>query len=149
MHHEALGTAMRHLLDSMESDIARYYADHGLVDYRPRFSPVIRHLAAVGPTSIRGLSEAIGVTHSAASQTVAQLVRTGYLRLEAGDDARRRIAHLTPRAEAAMQVIEAEWAASAAAIRGLDEELPVPLGEMLARLREALAHRSFGDRMRE
>lgn len=140
---------MRHLLDSMESDIARYYADHGLTDYRPRFSPVIRHLTSAGPTSIRGLAEAIGVTHSAASQTVAQLVKTGYLRLEADDDARRRIAHLTPRAEAAMQVIEAEWAATTAAIRGLDEELPVPLGAMLVQLREALARRSFGDRMRE
>lgn len=140
---------MRHLLDSMETDIARYYADHGLPDYRPRFSPVLRHLMAAGPTSIRGLAEAIGVTHSAASQTVAQLVRAGYVRLEPGDDARRRIAHLTPRAREAMRVIEAEWAASVAAVRGLDEELPVPLGTMLARLREALARKSFGERMRD
>ncbi|WP_371871428.1 hypothetical protein [Phytohabitans rumicis] len=46
--------------------------------------------------SIRALAGAVGVTHSAASQTVAQMAKAGYVTLEPGTDARQRIVHLTP-----------------------------------------------------
>ena len=68
-----LGTRLRHVLDLLDGDVARVYADLGLADYRPRFSPVARAIAALGPSSIRDIARAIGVTHSAASQTVAQM----------------------------------------------------------------------------
>ena len=52
-----------------------------------------------GPSSIRDLARAISVTHSAASQTVAQMSRSGLVTLATGADARQRIVHLTARAE--------------------------------------------------
>ena len=66
---------MRHVLELLDGDVARIYADLGVPDYRPRYSPVVRALVALGPLSIRDLAGAVGVTHSAASQTAAQMAR--------------------------------------------------------------------------
>ena len=84
---------MRHVLELLDGDVARVYADLGVPDYRPRYSPVVRALVALGPLSIRDLAGAVGVTHSAASQTAAQMARHGLLTLETGD---RRAAAYRP-----------------------------------------------------
>ncbi|MBF8191438.1 winged helix-turn-helix transcriptional regulator [Nonomuraea sp. K274] len=142
-----LGTLLRHVHDLMEGGIAELYADLGLPDYRPRFSPVVRALAAQGPMAIRDLATAIGVTHSAAGQTVAQMRRCDLVTLEKGADARHRIVRLTGRASAALPLIEAEWAATERAVRELDAELPVPLAEVLRATVEALERRDFRARI--
>jgi hypothetical protein len=54
--HRALGTLMRHvpeLLELLDGDVARIYADLGVPDYRPRYSPVVRALVTLGPLSDR------------------------------------------------------------------------------------------------
>lgn len=142
-----LGTLMRHVHELMDDAIADVYVRHGLPEYRPRFSPVVRTLVADGPMSIRDLARAVGVTHSAASQTVVQMRRSGFVSLEPGADARHRIVHLTDKARAALPLIEAEWEATGRAMRELDDELPVPLQQMLERTLEALERRSFPERM--
>jgi DNA-binding MarR family transcriptional regulator len=143
----ALGTRLRHALDLMESDVAKACADVGLADYRPRFSPVVRALLADGPCPIRELAGAIGVTHSAASQTVAQMHRAGLVALSPGADGRERIARLTPKARRLLPAIQAEWAATTAAATALDAELPYPLSALVAALHEALGRRSFRQRI--
>jgi DNA-binding MarR family transcriptional regulator len=142
-----LGTRLRHVLEVLDGDVAQVYADLGLADYRPRFSPVVRAIVALGPSSIRDIARAIGVTHSAASQTVAQMSRCELVALEPGEDARQRIVRLTDRARSLLPVIDAEWAATGAATAGLDAELPVPLGEMLTAILRATARRSMRDRI--
>jgi DNA-binding MarR family transcriptional regulator len=142
-----LGTRLRHVLELLDGDVASVYADLGLADYRPRFSPVVRALVVLGPSPIRDIARAIGVTHSAASQTVAQMTRSGLVRLEPGDDARQRIVHLTDRAASLLPVIDAEWAATSAAAADLDAELPVPLGEMLAAVLRAIERRPMRERI--
>jgi DNA-binding MarR family transcriptional regulator len=143
----ALGTRLRHVLELLDGDVAQVYADLGLADYRPRFSPVVRALVALGPSSIRDLARATGVTHSAASQTVAQMSRCGLVMLEPGQDARQRIVRLTDRARSLLPVIDAEWAATGAAAAELDAELPVPLGEMLTAIIRATARRPMRERI--
>jgi DNA-binding MarR family transcriptional regulator len=142
-----LGTRLRHVLEVLDGDVAQVYADLGLPDYRPRFSPVVRALVALGPISIRDLAGAIGVTHSAASQTVAQMAKSELAWLEPGADARQRIVHLTDRARSLLPVINAEWAATAAAAAELDEELPVPLGEILTAILSAVERRPMRERV--
>jgi DNA-binding MarR family transcriptional regulator len=143
----ALGTLLRHVLELLDGDVARVYRDLGLAEYRPRFSPLVRALVADGPMAIRELARAVGVTHSAASQTVAQLARAGFVTLEPGEDARQRIVHLTDRAREVLPVIEAEWRATTAAQAGLDTELPMPLADLLAALLRALDDRPFHRRI--
>ena len=145
---EAVGTLMRHVLELLDGDVAAVYRDAGLAAYRPRFSPPIRALVAAGPMSIRDLAAAVGVTHSAASQTVAQMSRAGLVTLSPGADARRRMVTLTPLAESLLPTIEAEWAATTAAMRELDAELPMPLADLLRAVRAALRHRPFRERIR-
>nr|WP_240972948.1 MarR family transcriptional regulator [Nonomuraea sp. FMUSA5-5] len=142
-----MGTLMRHVHELMDGAIADVYAEHGLPDYRPRYSPVVRTLVARGPLPIRDLAAAIGVTHSAASQTVVQMRRGGFVTLEKGADARHRIVHLTERARAALPLIEAEWAATERAVRELDAELPVPLEQLMTATLKALERRDFRARI--
>ncbi|AXK36232.1 MarR family transcriptional regulator [Streptomyces armeniacus] len=145
---ELLGTRLRHLLDLMEADVAAVYADLGLPDgYRPRFTPVIRTLAATGPLPIRDLATAIGVTHSAASQTVAQLVKRGLVDTAPGTDARQRVVRLTAAAEPLLPALEAEWAATSAAAAQFEEELPYPLSRLIGEALEALRRRPMRERI--
>jgi DNA-binding MarR family transcriptional regulator len=142
-----LGTLMRHVLELLDGDVARVYADLGVPDYRPRYSPVIRALVVLGPLSIRDLAGAVGVTHSAASQTAAQMTRHGLITLERGADARQRIARLTARAQALLPVIEAEWAATDAAAAELEAELPAALTEVLREAERAVLSRPMRSRI--
>jgi DNA-binding MarR family transcriptional regulator len=142
-----LGTRLRHVLELLDGDVGRVYADLGLAGYRPRFSPVVRAIVALGPSSISDIARATGVTHSAASQTVAQMARGGLVALEPGGDGRQRIVRLTDRARSLLPVIDAEWAATGAAAADLDAELPVPLGEMLAAILRAVERRPMRDRI--
>ena len=144
-----LGTRLRHVLELLDGDVAKVYADLGLDDYRPRFSPIVRALVAMGPMPIRDLAHAVSVTHSAASQTVAQMSRCGLVTLEAGADARQRIVHLTAKARSVLPTIEAEWAATQAAADELEAELPFPLSDVLAATVRALERRPFRQRVAE
>jgi DNA-binding MarR family transcriptional regulator len=142
-----LGTQLRHVLDLMEADIASVLADLGLPGYRPRFSPVVRALVALGPMPIRELARAVSVTHSAASQTVAEMSKRGYVTLMPGRDARQRVVHLTELTRRALPAIQTEWDATSAAAAQLDAELPFPLSDLVPALAAALARKPFRERM--
>jgi DNA-binding MarR family transcriptional regulator len=144
-----LGTLLRHVLDEIDDDIATVLADLGTPGYRPRFSAIVRALVALGPVPIGDLARAIAVTHSAASQTVAQMASRGFVELRPGEDARQRVVHLTDRARALLPKIEAEWAATASAAAEMDAELPFPLTELVPAIAAALARRSFRQRILE
>ena len=144
-----LGTQLRHVLDLMEADISGVLADLGLPDYRPRFSPIVRALVALGPLPIRELARAVSVTHSAASQTVAEMNRRGFVMLIPGSDARQRVVHLTDRARQALPSIQAEWDATESAAGQLDAELPFPLSELVPAIASALERKPFRQRMTE
>jgi DNA-binding MarR family transcriptional regulator len=108
---------------------------------------VVRALVALGPSSIRDLARAISVTHSAASQTVAQMSRRGLVTVTAGADARQRIVRLTAKTESMLPTIEAEWAVTEEAMRELEAELPFPLAETLAAILRAVERRSLRQRL--
>ena len=144
-----LGTRLRHLLDLLESDVAHVYADLGLPDFRPRYTPVIRLVHTTGPQSIRDLADTIGVTHSAISQTVNQMRRDGLVHLKPGDDARRRIVHLTDHARTLLPTLDAEWNATTAATHDLDADLPYPLTTLVDAALRALGDKPMKDRIHD
>jgi DNA-binding MarR family transcriptional regulator len=144
----AVGTLLRHVLELLDGDVAKIYEEQGLPEYRPRFSPVVRALLAEGPLSVRDLATTVGVTHSAASQTAAQMARAGLVTHTPDPlDARRRLVGLTPKARALLPRIEAEWEATVAAMAELDAELSMPLGELLREVTEAVGRRPFRERV--
>ena len=142
-----LGMRLRAVLDEMDADVVRTLADLGITDYRSRFSAVVRAIATSGPCSIRELADALGVTHSAASQTVAEMRRRGLVELGPGRDARQRVVHLTEATLAMKPALDAEWDATEAAMAKLNTELTASLGQVVREMSEALARRSFRERI--
>ena len=114
----------------MVADVAHTLTDLGLTDYRPRFSGVIRVVTADGPSTIRHITRRMNTTHSAGSQTVSEMAARGLVELRTGSDARQRLVHLTDTALTLRPVIDAEWAATAAAVRELGAELSAPLDKI-------------------
>ena len=141
-----LGTLLRHLVELLDRDVEAAYEAAGLT-WRPRYTPVLRALMALGPASIRALSQKIGITHSAVSQTVSQMAKDGLVELRPGADARERIVALSAKTEAMIPALQKQWAATNAAADQLDSELSAPLSKIAAEALEALTHQPFGARI--
>ncbi|MFJ1762520.1 MarR family winged helix-turn-helix transcriptional regulator [Amycolatopsis sp. NPDC088138] len=146
---DGLGTRLRHVLELLDGDVATFLADLGVEDYRPRYSAVVRALLAKGPLAIRDLAAEMRVTHSAASQTVAQMSRAGLVVLEPGADARQRIVSLTPKTRDLLPVLEGEWTATNEAWDTLEAELPYSLRALLDEIVDALDRKPFRQRIGE
>lgn len=137
---------MRHLIDLLDADVEAAYVRAGL-DWRPRYTPVLRALQQEGAMSIRALSRVIGITHSAVSQTVSQMQRDGLVELKPGADARERIVVLSSKAQAMIPALQRQWAATNAAADQLDAELSAPLSKIATEAIEALKLIPFGERI--
>ena len=139
------GAALRRLLDQLDGALEAAYAAEGL-DFRPRYTPVVRALAEHGPLTIRALQRQLGVSHSATSQTVAQMVARGLLTASTGQDARERVIEPTPTLDALLPRLRRHWQAAAMATAALDTEA----GGLLAavdRANAALTVEPFGARL--
>ena len=141
-----LGTLLRHLAETLDGAVERAYVASGL-DHRPRYTPVVRALLALGPASIRAISVHAGITHSATSQTVSQMEARGLVQLTVGQDTRERIVALTPAAEASLPALKRQWEATNAAADDLDHELSAPLSDLLREAIAALERRPFDERI--
>jgi DNA-binding MarR family transcriptional regulator len=145
--YRGLGTLLRHLLELLDGDVQQAYAELGL-DYRPRFTPVVRALLESEPRSIRDIANHSGLTHSAVSQTVAEMKRAGLLSLvKDRADARARLARLAPRCRAMLPRLQQQWAATNSAADGLDEELANSLRAAVTEAITALEKNPFRQRM--
>ncbi|HLK55723.1 MAG TPA: helix-turn-helix domain-containing protein [Chthonomonadaceae bacterium] len=143
---QTLGTLLRHLAENLDLAVEQAYARSGL-DYRPRYTPVFRALLDLGPSSIQAIAFQAGITHSAASQTVAEMAKRGWVQLGKGADARQHIVTLTRQAEEAIPVLQRHWAVTMSAANSLDRELSVPLTDLLREAIEALERTSFIERI--
>jgi len=143
-----LGTLMRHLLELLDGDVEKIYRAASL-DYRPRFTPVMRALRDHGPLSIKEIAAYARVTHSAASQTVTAMKRKRLVSVATGRDARARTITMSRRAKRLLPRLEMMWIETNAAAKALNEELPMPLDPILRCAIDALERRSFAERIRE
>ena len=141
-----LGTLLRHLIELLDGAVEQTYRDAKL-DYRPRYTPVLRALIARGPASIKDLAAHAGLTHSAASQTVAQMRRAGLVEVERGTDMRRQVVSLTTRATTMIPILEQMWQVVNEAAQELDAELVYPLSQVVEESIVALERRPFRDRI--
>lgn len=141
-----LGTLLRHLVDLLDGDVEAVYREQGL-DCRSRFTPVIRHLESCGPSSLRHIALASGLTHSAISQTVSEMLKKGLVKSEPGKDARERIISFTPAGEALLPRLHAVWEGIWAAADELSDDIGEPLPEVLGRAIAAVGARPFRERI--
>lgn len=145
---QGLGTQLRHLIDLLDGEVAQQYKDVGL-DYRPRYTPIVRALMQLGTASIGQIADAAGITQPAATQTVNLMKKDGLVTVEPGADGRHRIVRLSAQCKELMPVLESCWAATKAAADDLDAQLAVPLSNILNEAILALQEKPFGARISE
>lgn len=142
-----LGTQLRHLIELLDGAVAASYAAAG-IDYRPRYTPVMRALAQGEPRTVGQIAAAAGITQPAATQTVALMLKEELIAITASPaDARQKLVQLAPRGRALLPQLQRCWAATGAAAASLDAELAYPLSDLLAQAIEALGRQPFGARI--
>lgn len=143
-----LGTQLRHLVELLDAAVETSYKEAGL-DYRPRYTPVMRALLAQEPMTVGEIAAHAGLTQPAATQTVALMIREGWLTATTGSrDGRQKMIALSPTAHERLPRVRECWQATGAAADDLDAQLPHPLSVTLASAIDALSDRSFGQRIR-
>lgn len=131
----------------MDREIEQLYRERGVTDLPARFTMPLIRLNHEGNMTIRQLADAIGVTHSAMSQTIGALRRDGFVTTAPGADGRTREITLTDRARSLLPFLEAEWRATEEAVAELDGEIPYALTTVVADIELALRRRPFRDRV--
>ncbi|MFA4938827.1 MarR family transcriptional regulator [Brevundimonas sp.] len=137
---------MRHLIDLLDGEVEAAYEAADLA-WRPRYTPVLRVLMNRGAQSIKAIAGEIGISHSAVSQTVTQMVKDELVMLKPGADARERIVILTDKTERMIPSLQRQWAAVNQAAAALDQELSAPLSDVVREAIAALTDEPFGQRI--
>jgi DNA-binding MarR family transcriptional regulator len=146
---QTLGTQLRHLIELLDGAVSHAYVEAGL-DYRPRYTPVLRALIDQPSVTIGAIAQAAGITQPAATQTVALMAKEGLVSVTPGAlDARQKLVRLTDQGRALLPRLALCWKATAAAAASLEAELSHPLSDTLAEAIRALEDKSFGERIRE
>lgn len=143
-----LGSLLRSLLERLDGEVERLYqvTEPG---FRPKYYPIVRVLLREGAVPLARIAQECGVTHSAVSQTVSEMVQGGLVEMHPGKDARERLASLSAEGEAVCARLAPLWRAVHAAAAELDAELTEPLSAVATQALDALTQRSFGNRIRE
>lgn len=143
---QSLGTLLRNLIDRLDGAVEQLYLDKGLT-FKPRYFPVAKTLINDGPMSIKALAAKTQVSHSAMSQTVAHMKRSGWLTTIAGEDKRERLVMLSDEAKSALPQLREIWRAVELAAGKLNDELPMPIEQTLSSAIDALEQEDFYQRI--
>jgi DNA-binding MarR family transcriptional regulator len=141
-----LGTLLRNLVERLDGAVDDMYAVNGLA-FRPRYAPVLKYLLIKGPSSIAAIAQNAGTSHSAISQTVAQMKRDQLVSMIPGQDSRERIVSLTQAASDMAPALQKLWVAVDAAAAQLDKDLSAPLSAILVEALTALDQQDFANRI--
>jgi DNA-binding MarR family transcriptional regulator len=137
------------MMNDIDREIGRVYAENGIPDLKTNWVYVILRLWAKGPMTIADLARSLDHTHSALSQKVAAMRDAGWLETSPGPDARSKKVSLTPKAETIAARLAAEWRATEASLAEIEAEIPYPLTRAAADVQAVLARKSFHDRIAE
>jgi DNA-binding MarR family transcriptional regulator len=142
-----LGTQLRHLIELLDGTVAEQYRRENL-NYRPRYTPVMRALMACSPLSVTEIAEIAGITQPAATQTIALMIREGLLVSESSrEDSRQKVIEMTRHGRDLLPRLQTCWEAVTTAANSLDADLPFPLSQLLDLAIEALAKKPFETRI--
>jgi len=143
-----LGTQLRHLIELLDGAVEQSYIDAGL-NYRPRYTPVMRALLNQEPLTIGDIAASAGITQPAATQTVGLMVKEGLLTVTASaHDGRQKMVWLSEAGRQMAPRIRQCWQATACAADSIDAQMPYPLSQALADAIAVLEQQSFGERIR-
>lgn len=142
-----LGELLRHLGDLVDRGSEARYDEIGIA-YRPRFTPVLRAMAA-GATTVSDMTQACHLTQGAVSQTLGLMAEAGLVTRHALSDGRKSEVRLTEAGQALMLRVSRQWGVIFAALDDLEAEIGHPLRKVLADAVDGLERRSFAQRLKE
>ena len=140
-----LGELLRYVGELVEQGAEEHYRTMRL-NYRPRFTPVLRALHA-GAQTVTDITTRTHLTQGAISQTVALLEGDGLITRHAVDDGRKSGIRLTAAGRALVAQLDHHWAATFTAIAGLEQEIGYPLRQVLESAAQALEREGFAARL--
>lgn len=144
-----LGTTLRHLIELLDGSVEQVYSDFGL-DYKPRFTPVMRMLSKIEFATVSELAKEAGISQPAATQTVQAMAKKELVTISVGKkDSRQKQISLSTKGKSMMAQLEKCWKATAIAAETLDNELQVPLTRIAEEAIEALEKQSFLARIKQ
>jgi DNA-binding MarR family transcriptional regulator len=140
-----LGELLRYVGELVDQGAEAHYQTMGL-NYRPRYTPVLRALHA-GAETVTDITARSHLTQGAISQTVALLEGDGLITRHAVDDGRKSGIQLTDAGQALVTKIEQHWVATFGAIANLEAEIGYPLRQVLEAAAQALERQGFSARI--
>ncbi len=140
-----LGTQLRHLIELLDDAVSEAH-DYAGLKYRPRYTPIMRALADGATLTIGQLADAARISQPAATQTVALMLKDGFVDVAPGpQDARQRVVALSAHGRGLMPRLERAWNATDRAAAGLDAE--TALSAAVSAALAALDRRPFAQRI--
>lgn len=105
------GSRLKRLSEYFLSEVNEVYRNQG-IDFDASWFPVFYLLSQHQPVAIQELSDAVMISHSAASQLVSALKKKGLVSaLKNGKDARKQAISLTPKGEELLKTLLPVWGA--------------------------------------
>ena len=147
-HKLGLGTLLRKVILELDGGTQQVY-DRRAASFRPRYFPVARQLTEHGPTAVSLLSERLGMTQPAISQTLREMENDGLIALATGEDRRVRLASLTSKGRKVCSELGPVWAAVAQSADEIGSEIGADLPDIFNRLVTALERKPFAARVEE
>ena len=144
-HDPGLGELLRYVNELVEQGAEEHYRAMRL-NYRPRYTPVLRALDA-GARTVTDITERTRLTQGAISQTVALLEGDGLITRHALDDGRKSAIELTAAGRALVDKLVRHWSATFAAIARLEDDIGYPLRRVLEAAAGALEREGFAARV--
>ena len=144
-----LGTQLRHIIELLDGAVAESYKNAG-IDYRPRYTPVMKSLMILGTCTINELATNAGITQPAATQTVKLMMKADLILVTANEeDGRQKLIQLSAHGKSLLPTLQQCWQATNSAALSLDEELGVSFSEVLSDVIAALDKKPFLTRIEE
>lgn len=142
-----LGELLRYTAELIDSGSEAAYREMSL-NYRPRYTPVLRALAA-GAMTVTDITAMTHLTQGAVSQSVSLMEQDGILRRGPLEDGRKSGLHLTNSGEALVSQLKSHWQTLFTAIHQLEKEVGWPLLQVLEQTAKALEEKDFAQRIVE
>ena len=142
-----LGELLRYSAELIDSGSEAAYREMSL-NYRPRYTPVLRALAA-GAMTVTDITAMTHLTQGAVSQSVSLMEQDGILRRGPLDDGRKSGLHLTDHGEALASQLDSHWKTLFTAIHQLEKEVGWPILQVLEQTAKALEEKDFAQRIAE
>lgn len=142
-----LGELLRYVTELVEQGAEERYRDIGL-DYRPRYTPVLRALLS-GADTVTEITATSHLTQGAISQTVGLMVTDGLVVREDLQDGRKSRLRLTAKGRKLVARLVPHWELTFAAIGELEREIGHPLLRVLTDTARALERKRFAERLQE